>query len=375
MLSRTNLTASMASAIRLHKTDDELRCEILAERTHPLEETVPKTTIVPTNSAILKYYFVAGDFADQIVGGKYQSYYNIFMVVVISLAAISVGIGTYQWQNSQTIKQLFILDAFVVAMFTLEFVLAIMAEKSKPQNYFIGNNAVWNIFDFLILFFSILGISDSSLGDANKSKLFRVLLRLVRLVRVMKLLKQIPSFYVILKGLMAGMSSILYILVVMFLFTYLYGVVGSIAFGQTDPFFFQSTLISMLSLFHATTFDNWTLNLYISMYGCSKFNGNIYPVQSNKTEEEWANISPPYYRCNHTTQSTSELVGAALFWVSYMALSGLILLSLFIGVITISMQSSLDEVRTEAEEVSVARLSDKSKSIFVFPCIEYFLFS
>jgi voltage-gated sodium channel len=129
----------------------------------------------------------------------------------------------------------------VLAAFTIEVVLKILAEGYKPWYFFISHDWKWNIFDFLIVFFSMPFISFGSRS--------LYLLRLVRLARLAKLLNKVPQLRMILFGLIEGLKSIVYILVVLFLVFYIYAVAGIYAFGFNDPFHFRDLKSAMLTLF------------------------------------------------------------------------------------------------------------------------------
>ena len=48
-----------------------------------------------------------------------------------------------------------------------------------------------------------------------------------------------------------------------------------------DPFHFRSIPISMLSLFRASTLEDWTDIMYINIYGCNKYSSGVYYVKSS----------------------------------------------------------------------------------------------
>ena len=83
----------------------------------------------------------------------------------------------------------------------------------------------WNSFDFFVVVVCLMpGVSSNV-----------AVLRLIRLLRVMKLLKQVPQLQIIFEGLVQGITSILYIMLMLMLLFYLFGIMAMIFFGKNDP--------------------------------------------------------------------------------------------------------------------------------------------
>jgi len=95
----------------------------------------------------------------------------------------------------------------------------------------------------------------------------------------MKLLKKIQQLQMIVMGLLGGLSSIGYIVILLLLVFYLYAIVGVMYFAKNDPWHFGTLHIAMLSLFRASTLEDWTEMMYIAMYGCSDFQ-DIYCTET-----------------------------------------------------------------------------------------------
>lgn len=326
---------------REEKTDEELLAEIQEE----IKGTINKEDVVTDEiTGILSYYAYVGQIAYEITDGKYETIFSTIMLAIVFLAAVLVGIDTYSLKGSQHILDGF--TWFVFSAFALEFVLKLLSEKLKPYRYFIGPEGASNTFDFLIVIFSVPQISSLAGGKAT---VIRLVTKLFKLARIVKLLRAVPALNIIISGLMSGLESVGYILLLLFMIIYIYAILGVIFFHSTDPFYFDSILVAMMTLFHVLTFDNWDNNVYINLYGCDAYNSGLYvsQINGNFTDEEWSQI-PDMYRCPGPAPIN---YGGAFYWVTFVVVTGLMLLSLFIGVITISMQSSLEEVKLEDQEV------------------------
>ncbi|CAM9911809.1 unnamed protein product, partial [Choristocarpus tenellus] len=128
--------------------------------------------------------------------------FNLFIIGCIVLAGILVGVQTYEEMEDNI--WVMVLDNTILAIFSCEALLKIMAEGLYPWLYFFGPEYQWNNFDFCIvmLCFPWPGLS----GGGSVA-----LLRLVRLMRVMKIVRKVPQLQMIVMGLIGGLSSIGYI--------------------------------------------------------------------------------------------------------------------------------------------------------------------
>ena len=213
------------------------------------------------------------------------------------------------------------VEYIVLIIFTAEVVFKILAEKLKPWKYFYDGQ---NVFDFFIVVACYLpGGEDVAV------------LRLMRLARLLKVLHFVHQLQIILKGLANGMASIQYILVLMFLIFYLFAIVSVIMFGDNDPLHFGTLHIAMVSLFRMSTMEDWTDIMYINMWGCLQYGyvGGSYCYNLDN--------------CDHVCdKGFSKGYGwAALFFIVFEVISGLVVMSLFIGVITTSMVEASEEAK------------------------------
>jgi hypothetical protein len=96
-------------------------------------------------------------------------------------------------------------------------------------------------------------------------------LRLLRLARITKIFKKIRELQMIVSGLIHGLKSIVWILLLMLLIFYLFAVAAVIVFKQNDAFHFGNIPISMVSLFRAATLEDWSDFMYIEYFGCADY--------------------------------------------------------------------------------------------------------
>lgn len=178
------------------------------------------------------------------------------------------------------------------------------------------------------------------------------ILRLVRLARMGKLIRKIPPLQRIINGIAGGMTSIGYILILMFIVFYLYAIVGFYLFGQTDPFYFSDIPTTMLILYRIATLENWTDILYVNYYGCDVY-ANFYVQPKDFTP------SNEIFWCSNPKPSRYAV---PIYFFSFVVISSFVLLSLFIGTITMSMNESMDEMKAQTENEKKSKLLNKNRS-------------
>eukprot|EP00949_MAST-11_sp_MAST-11-sp1_P000563 g563.t1 len=253
-----------------------------------------------------------------------NKWFQTTMVGVIFLAGILVGIQTYPISNMDTLRMLHVLDQIVLWGFVLEIVVKMVAEGKRPWRYFLD---AWNKFDFAIV---VVGFMPIGGGGAVTA------LRLIRLLRVLKLVKALPKLRILVIGLIASIPSIAYIGVLLGMQFFLFAVVAQSIFGKNDPENLGTLHITLLTLFRCATLEDWTDIMYITMYGCDKYG----------YDEKIA------HKC--TEPHAFGTIGA-LYWVVFIILATFMILNLFIGVITSSMQEAKEELLAEAEAEAASK--------------------
>lgn len=239
--------------------------------------------------------------------------FQAFITAVIFLAGILVGFQTYPL-DEELAEIVSLLDEMVLGIFLFEVVIKIFAEGKTPWIYF---KDAWNIFDFLVVSFSFFNPGGG--GRATR------VLRMIRLLRVLKLVRALPKLRIIVVGLFKSFSSIVYIAILLMLILYLYSVIGNSLFKENDPIHFGSLHASLLSLFRCATMDDWTDIMYVNMVGCDKY----------------------HYNPAHCTNPQALGVISVIYFCSFIILSAMMVLNLFIGVITSSMEEAQTELSSE----------------------------
>lgn len=149
------------------------------------------------------------------------------------------------------------------------------------------------------------------------------------------------------------LRSIVYILVLLLLVFYLFAIVGIYAFRDNDPFHFGDIFVAHLTLFRCSTLEDWTDVMYINMYGCDPEGpkdwgpGYMYDSGIYTTDPAKANPNGLPVLCD---KPNPQMFASFLYFFIFTCVSALVMLSLFIGAVTMSMTESMEEMKNLAKE-------------------------
>ncbi|XP_017923087.2 sodium channel protein type 5 subunit alpha-like [Manacus vitellinus] len=251
--------------------------------------------------------------------------FDVVIMVLICLNMIMMMVETYEQSETKTIVLNKINILFVV-IFTAECVLKLVALR---QYYF--SNA-WNIFDLVVVIMSLVALLLSSIGRAFEHilppTLFRVI-RLARIGRILRLIRAARGIRTLLFALMMSLPALFNIGLLLFLVMFIYAIFGMANFayvkmddGIDDMFNFQTFANSMLCLFQITTSAGWDLLLS--------------PI---------LNTGPPY--CDPSIHGTVGECGkpatGIIYFVSYIIISFLIVVNMYIAVILENFNVATEE--------------------------------
>ena len=144
-----------------------------------------------------------------------------------------------------------------------------------------------------------------------------------------------------------------------------------ILFKENDPWHFGTLHDSILTLFRASTLEDWTDIMYINVYGCEYYGYDMSwetPVANRVDtgyiigdDDDGKGTNKTYVYttdglnfgngCNYSRDAPSALAGAvaAIYFVIFTLLGALVLLTLFIGVICTSMEEATEARAAEDE--------------------------
>ncbi|KAM6101672.1 sodium channel protein type 5 subunit alpha-like [Theristicus caerulescens] len=251
--------------------------------------------------------------------------FDVVIMILICLNMITMMVETYEQSKTKT-NILNKINILFVAIFTAECALKLVALR---QYYF--SNA-WNIFDLVVVIMSLTASLLSGIGKAFEQflppTLFRVI-RLARIGRILRLIRAAKGIRTLLFALMMSLPALFNIGLLLFLVMFIYAIFGMANFayvkmedGIDDIFNFQTFANSMLCLFQITTSAGW--------------DGLLSPI---------LNTGPPYCdpNINGTIGECGKPAIGIIYFVSYIIISFLIVVNMYIAVILENFNAATEE--------------------------------
>jgi len=242
-------------------------------------------------------------------------YFNIFINSLIVFTGIIVGIETDESLVEDYQFLFHMIDQTIKYIFLFEIIIRFVPKWDKPLE-FVSDG--WNIFDSILVIASFLPFGT-----------YPFILRILRLLRFTRIFRRVPQLRMIIISLVQSIKPIGFVGIILVMMIYIYGVIGTTAFSKNDPVHFRSLGIAMVSLVRAATFEDWTDLMYIQMYGCNNYGYESTPE-----------------KCTSPSQMPNFSI---LFFISFIIISGLIIINLVIGVIIQSMFDSKEQMRKQEE--------------------------
>jgi len=232
------------------------------------------------------------------------------IIVLIVLNAILLGLATSQSVMAVAGGWILGIEAVIVGVFALEIAIKIFAWG--PRFFRSG----WNLFDFVIVGIALVP-SAGPLSILRSLRILRVL-RLLSTVRRLRLLVEAlisARLRLLVEALISAIPSIGWIVFLLGLVFYIFGVMGTELFAAQFPAWFGTLGRSMYTLFQVMTLESWSM-------GIARPVMEVYPF-------------------------------AWLYFVSFILVTAFTILNLFIGIIVNTMQAAHweeeDERRAETE--------------------------
>ncbi|NWX20914.1 SCN5A protein, partial [Aegotheles bennettii] len=248
--------------------------------------------------------------------------FDITIIILICLNMIVMMAENSQNDIKDVLNK---INFFFVAVFTGECVIKILALR----HYFFTSG--WNIFDLAVVVVSLIstGLSEG-FGTLFSPTLLRIF-RLARIGRILRLIRKARGIRTLLFALLMSLPALFNIGLLLFLVMFIYAIVGMANFacvgwegGIDDLFNFQTFDSSILCLFQITTSAGWD-GLLVPMLKAS----NSCAPNLNLTAEQRENC-------------TNREVGI-LFFVSYVIISFLIVVNMYIAVILENFSVATEE--------------------------------
>ena len=207
-----------------------------------LGKTVPVLQIVERVVSKVAMQQVS-KFADSLVN---RPIFEYSVIALIIFNGVLLGLGTSPTLDRQYGDLLHLGNQIILGVFIVEAILKMLALAPRSDYYFRDG---WNVFDFLVIVFSLVPAT----GD------FAMIARLARLLRVLRLISAIRELRLIVAALVRSIPSVGHVILLMSIIVYIYAIIGYQLFHEHDPMHWRSLGISVLTLFNIITLEGWTI--------------------------------------------------------------------------------------------------------------------
>eukprot|EP00929_Paragymnodinium_shiwhaense_P100331 TRINITY_DN6257_c0_g2_i1.p1 TRINITY_DN6257_c0_g2~~TRINITY_DN6257_c0_g2_i1.p1 ORF type:complete len:777 (+),score=173.35 TRINITY_DN6257_c0_g2_i1:152-2482(+) len=218
--------SSFSSAMAGGRREDPSPRKMFVDVEH-LKEKMRKEVLRRETQGLFTFYKDTG--ACQYLAKN--KWFETITLVVICFNAVWMAIDTdYNKADSvwQAALPFIIGENFFCVYFSLELIVRFSAYKKTVLVCHDG----WFLFDFIILFLMVLEvwivpvITSSTSNPAHRLSNTSVLrlLRLLRLCRMVRMLRGLPELMLLVKGMVAAMRSVMYVMLLLIVVTYVYAI-------------------------------------------------------------------------------------------------------------------------------------------------------
>ncbi|CAK6952055.1 sodium channel protein type 4 subunit alpha B-like isoform X1 [Scomber scombrus] len=249
----------------------------------------------------------------------------IMMLIIVNMVTMMVETDEQSERMESILNK---INLVFIVFFTTECLIKLFALRC----YFF--TVAWNVFDFVVIILSIVGIVLADIIEKYfvSPTLFRVI-RLARIGRVLRLIRAAKGIRTLLFALMMSMPALFNIGLLLFLVMFIYAIFGMANFayvkkqdGIDDMFNFETFGNSMICLFQISTSAGWD-NL-------------LSPIMASSPEE--CDVNFVNTGTNTRGNCGSPSMGIA-FFVSYIIISFLIVVNMYIAIILENFSVATEE--------------------------------
>ena len=169
--------------------------------------------------------------------------FQVLVTIIILFSSVMVGVGTFDFNNRFALNILIGLDISITIFFVIEILIRFFAEKKKIGFFKDG----WNIFDLIIVISSLIPTTGSSI----------LVLRLLRLARLLRIISFMPELRFVIEALVDSLKKSFYVLVLIFILLCIYAVAGVIFFEDVKGGRFEDLGEALLVLVQIMTLSSW----------------------------------------------------------------------------------------------------------------------
>jgi voltage-gated sodium channel len=241
------------------------------------------------------------------------------LTVFLSFLVLMLSSYPEMQEDTQVLKEA--MTWYCKIAYAIEVISVVLSHGNTPHKYFRRH---FNQFDFVVL----LG----TLGAMPGSTDFYSVLRMMRLFTALKFLQEkLVSLRMVVGTIDRSAASISYVGLLLLAVYFQFGMIGVGAFDLNDPFHFGTIHRAMISLFRVSILDNWIELLYINQLGC-----DVYGYTAD-------------HRRHMCVEPRTWPKFAPVFFMTFVIIATFVMVNLFVGVVTTSMEDAHSEIEEEQE--------------------------
>ncbi|XP_052697755.1 sodium channel protein para-like isoform X12 [Crassostrea angulata] len=303
-------------SLEMFMTDDQKKYYMAMKR---MSSKSPQKSIPRPSNIIMGWIF------DAVTNQKF----DIGIMIIIMLNMLTMALEHYKQSQMFTTILNHVNMSFII-IFTVECVLKLIGLR---HFYF---KFPWNIFDFVVVVLSILGVALSDVMDQFlvSPTLLRVV-RVFRVGRVLRLVKSAKGIRTLLFSLAVSLPALFNIALLLFLVMFIYATFGMSFFmhvkhqyGIDDCFNFETFFRSMIYLFQMCTSAGWDGALA----------GITNEEDCIKETVRFDNGTTIYSDCGNYK-------AGVMFLTSYLVISFLVVVNMYIAVILENFSQATEDVQ------------------------------
>lgn len=164
-----------------------------------------------------------------------------------------------------------------------------------------------------------------TLGHVLVGSHYVTVLRIIRVLRVLRAVSVIPSLRKMVNALILTIPSMGTIVLLLSIFFYIYGVIGTMLFNEIAPEYFGTLHDSLLSLFQVITLESWA-------------SGVMRPILAEDPSSWW-------------------------YFVTFIMIGSFVIVNLFIGVIVNNVEEANREESPSPTDIKLAEVQKELAEI------------
>ncbi|MEW9501762.1 ion transporter [Jeotgalibacillus marinus] len=238
-------------------------------------------------------------------------YFTNIIIGLILLNAILIGFETYTGIYERNLDLFTYADQLLLWVFTIEILIRLLGSRSFKSFF----SEPWNIFDFLIV----------ASGHLLVGGHYVTVLRILRVLRVLRAISIIPSLRKMVNALIATIPSMGTIMLLLGVFFYIYGVIGTTMFKEIAPEYFGTLHASFLTLFQVVTLESWA-------------SGVMRPIIAESPSSWW-------------------------FFVTFILFGTFVIFNLFVGVVVTNVEEANQAENPSPTEIKLNQVQEELEEI------------